>query len=85
MKSAIFRAVQPVWGKRIHVLCLCVRYKCLSKPQHMFVSSPQSAPVARSLAMYRDPLTGPIVNVLAGQTSMTFSFKENCAVVHNAL
>ena len=26
----------------------------------ILVSSPQSAPVARSLAMYRDPLTGPI-------------------------
>ena len=37
MKSAIFRAVQPVWGKRIYVLWLyafrqLVRYKCLSKP-----------------------------------------------------
>ena len=26
----------------------------------ILVSSPQSAPFARSLAMYRDPLTGPI-------------------------
>ena len=33
---------------------------CLSKPQRILVSSPQSAPVALSLAMYRDPLTGPI-------------------------
>ena len=28
------------------------------KPQRILVSSPQSAPVAPSLAMYRDPLTG---------------------------
>ena len=28
----------------------------------IIVSSPQSAPVARSLAMCRDPLTGPIMN-----------------------
>ena len=25
------------------------------------MTCPQSAPVARSLAMYRDPLTGPII------------------------
>ena len=37
-----------------------VRYKCLSKSQRILVSSPQSAPVARSLAMYRGPLTGRI-------------------------
>ena len=35
-----FRAVQPVWGKCIHVLWLCafkqlVQYKCLSKPQRI--------------------------------------------------
>ena len=59
MKSAIFRKVQPVWGKCIHVLWLCaftqlVKYKCLSKPQRIIVCSPQSAPVVR------DPLTGPI-------------------------
>ena len=34
----------------------------LSKPQRILVSSPQSAPVMPSLAMYRDPLTGPIGN-----------------------
>ena len=38
MKSASFRTVQPVWGKRIHVLLLYAfrqldRYKCLSIPQ----------------------------------------------------
>ena len=57
MKSAIFRAIQPVLGKRIHVLRLCafrqlVRYKLqLSSIVRI---------VLLSLAMYRDPLTGSI-------------------------
>ena len=29
------------------------------------MTCPQSAPVARSLAMYRDPLTGPIANFMS--------------------
>ena len=41
-------------------MCYDYVHRCLSKPQRILVSSPQSAPVARSLAMYRDPFTGPI-------------------------
>ena len=29
----------------------------------VYMTCPQSAPVARSLAMYRDPLTGPIIKI----------------------
>ena len=31
--------------------------------QKILVSSPQSVPVARSLAMYRDPFAGPIGSI----------------------
>ena len=39
----------------------------------ILVSSPQSAPFAQSLAMYRDPISGPIPLVLKKPLSKVFT------------
>ena len=71
MKSAIF-AHYNLFGTNVYMCYDYVHLDNLSDIIHQsevttvihrilfLMSSPQSAPVARSIAMYRDPLTGPI-------------------------